>query len=214
FGRHLPDTDLHRLLSSAVAAAPPDVSVMCFLSARPGEFLPAGDDLDIDVLIKITDPATPPTDPMTLDVVPYERHLPGVKHVGEVAKTQYLRRARARGFDDAAFVDANGRLSEATIWNLAFTDGHSVIWPEAAKLDGVTMRILQRQLARSGVEQVTRPVRPAELDESLSAVLMNSWSPGIPVARIGEHTLGNADGLVRLLADAYAAEPALAVPAS
>ncbi|WP_344838216.1 aminotransferase class IV [Nonomuraea dietziae] len=46
-------------------------------------------------------------------------------------KTYFLRQAVAQGFDDAAFVDRQGRLSEATIWNLAFWDGAAVVWPEA-----------------------------------------------------------------------------------
>lgn len=50
-----------------------------------------------------------------------------MKHIGEVAKTYLLRQAVAQGFDDAAFVDRRGRLSEATIWNLAFWDGAAVV---------------------------------------------------------------------------------------
>ncbi|MFD2623150.1 aminotransferase class IV [Streptomyces chumphonensis] len=71
--------------------------------------------------------------------MPHERHPPAVEHLGEVAKTYYLRQAAAQGRDDAAFVDGRGRLGEATICNLAFWDGTSVVWPRAPKLDGTTM---------------------------------------------------------------------------
>lgn len=117
----------------------------CSLSSRPGEFTPARESPELDVLIKVTDPAQAPAGPLALDVVPHERHLPQVKHVGEVSKTLLLRQAIDRGFDDAAFEDSSGRLSEATIWNLAFWDGESVIWPEAEYLPGVTMQILARR---------------------------------------------------------------------
>ena len=65
--------------------------------------------------------------------------------MGEVAKTYLLREAASQGHDDAAFVDRRGRLSEATIWNLAFWDGESW-WPRAAMLGGTMMGIVRRQL--------------------------------------------------------------------
>lgn len=180
---------------------------MCFVTSRPGEFAPAGDSVDLDVLVKVTDPATPPTRPLALDVVEHERHLPHVKHVGEVSKTLLLRRAKARGFDDTAFTDRSGRLSEATIWNLAFWDGDSVIWPRAEILAGVTMQILDRRLRTLGIAQQTRDVRPGELGEHLCAAVTNSWTPGIPIARIGGSLLGQDAEFTRLLHSAYREEP-------
>jgi branched-subunit amino acid aminotransferase/4-amino-4-deoxychorismate lyase len=187
------------------------VSLSCFLSSRPGEFALAGDAVDLDLLIKITDEARPPTGPLSLDPVMHERHLPHVKHVGEVSKTLLLRRADARGFDDAVFTDRSGRLSEATIWNLAFWDGQSVIWPRADILPGVTMRIVARRLRELGVPQRTRAVHRDELGDHLAAAVMNSWTPGIPVARIGDRSLARGQELPRILHAAYAAEPPVAV---
>lgn len=207
FGRHLPDSQIREYLRMATAAAPRDSSVTCFFASRPGEFMPAGPVSAIDVLIKVTGPAKPPAGPMAFDVVRHERHLPHIKHVGEVSKTLYLRRANARGFDDAAFEDRAGRLSEATIWNLAFWDGESVIWPEADVLSGVTMQILVRRLEARGIPQQTRMVRQSDLAGSVSAVAMNSWTPGIVLTRLGEHQLKHDAGFTRLLHDVYAAEP-------
>lgn len=211
FGDHLPDAQVREHLRAALDADAPDVSLTCFVTSRPGEFMPTSADAELDVLIKITDPATPPTGPLALDVVRHERHLPQVKHVGEVAKTLYLRQANARGFDDAAFEDAAARLSEATIWNLAFWDGTSVIWPEADVLPGVTMQILIRQLQARGIPQQTRPIRRSDLTEDLSAVVMNSWSPAIPLARLGEQNLANTPDFTRLLHEVYDAEPPVLV---
>lgn len=207
FGRHLPDEAILDQLRAAVADGPADASLMCFLTSRPGEFARADDELDLDVLIKVGDAATPPTGPLSLDAVEHERHLPRVKHVGEVSKTLLLRRANARGFDDAAFIDRSGRLSEATIWNLAFWDGRTVIWPEAEVLPGVTMQILARRFDALGVLQRTQEVRPGDLDTGLAAAVMNSWSPGIPVARIGDRTLAQDPEFLRVLHAAYDIEP-------
>lgn len=207
FGRHLPDEVLLERLRSALATAPSDVSLTCFVSSRPGEFSSAGDSVELDVLVKITDPASPPTGPLSLDVVEHERHLPHIKHVGEVSKTLLLRRANTRGFDDATFTDRLGRLSEATIWNLAFWDGKSMIWPRAEVLTGVTMQILDRRLRTLGIPQQTRDVRLDELGKHLSAVVMNSWTPGIPISRIGDTFLGQDAEFTRLLHSAHADEP-------
>lgn len=207
FGRHLADETILDRIRGALADAPPDVSLTCFVSSRPGEFARTDGEVDLDVLIRITDAATPPAGPLSLDVVEHERHLPRVKHVGEVSKTLLLRRANARGFDDAAFTDRSGRLSEATIWNLAFWDGESVIWPRAEVLPGVTMQILARRLDALGVSQRMDEVRAGELDGSLAAAVMNSWSPGIPVVRIGDRPLRHDPEFLRVLHAAYAEEP-------
>lgn len=207
FDQHLPDSQVREYLRVAIKAAPPDSSVTCFLASRPGEFMPAGPASALDVLIKVVEPADPPAAPMAFDVARHERHLPQIKHVGEVSKTFYLRRANARGFDDAAFEDGAGRISEGTIWNLAFWDGESVIWPEADVLSGVTMQILVRQLEARGIPQQTLPVRQLDLTEGISAAAMNSWTPGIPLTRLGDHQLKNDSAFTRLLHDVYDAEP-------
>lgn len=207
FGRHLATERITGLLRAAVDdAGVADASLTCFITSRPGEFAPAGDAPELDVLVKVTNPAQPPVGPLALDLVRHERHLPQIKHVGEVGKTLFLRQAIGRGFDDAAFVDRAGRLSEATIWNLAFWDGDSVIWPQAEHLPGVTMQILARRLQQIGIRQQTRPIYAAGINEQFSAVVMNSWTPGVPVSRIGDKSLAHDSSLVRLFDEAYAGE--------
>ncbi|AZT94771.1 MULTISPECIES: aminotransferase class IV family protein [Micrococcales] len=207
FGQHLPDERIADYLRTAVEASEAtDASVTCFITSRPGEFAPAGESPKLDVLVKVTDPAVAPAGPLALDIVRHERHLSQVKHVGEVSKTFFLRQAIERGFDDAAFEDSAGRLSEATIWNLAFWDGESVIWPEAEYLPGVTMQILARRLHRLGVPQQTRTIHTADLSERLSAVVMNSWTPGIAVSLIGDQSMAQDSKFMRLLNKAYTTE--------
>lgn len=211
FGWHLPDVKVRELLRQAIRAAPADSSVGCYISARPGEFAAAGVNDALDVLIRVTDPALPPRGPLALELVRHQRHLPHIKHVGEVSKTLYLRRAVTHGFDDAAFEDEAGRLSEATIWNLAFWDGDTVIWPDAELLAGVTMQILARQLRAEGISQETREIRQPDLTQDMSGVVMNSWTPGIGLSRIGSRKLNGKAGLVELLHRAYSAEPPVLV---
>ncbi|SDX84256.1 Amino-transferase class IV [Saccharopolyspora shandongensis] len=127
--------------------------------------------------------------------------------MGEVAKTYYLRQAVERGFDDAAFVDRRGRLSEASIWNLAFWDGDAVVWPEAKMLGGTTMGIVRRQLERLGVPQRTAEIRPEDLPELSGAVVMNSWTPGVAVHGIDSVPMPGAPVFLELLHRAYQAEP-------
>lgn len=209
FGRTLPDERVRELLRAALIAGPADVSLTATVFSRPGEFVATAADLSI--LVRTGPPASGPAGPLALTVVEYERPLARVKHVGEVAKTDYLRRAVLQGFDDAAFVDRAGRFSEATIWNLAFWDGDSVVWPRAEMLEGTTMGIVSRQLDRLGVPQRTEEIAVPDLPALAGAVVMNSWTPAIPVHRIGTTSLPAAPDFTELLHRAHAQEP-LVVP--
>ncbi|RJL24196.1 aminotransferase class IV family protein [Bailinhaonella thermotolerans] len=208
FGRALLDDRVRSLLRGALEAGPADLSLTATVFSPAGEFVAA--DAEPELLVRTGPPASGPSGPLSLAVVEHERDLPAVKHVGEVGKTYYLREAVARGFDDAAFVDRRGRFSEASIWNLAFWDGEAVVWPVAEMLTGTTMSIVRRQLARLGVPQREREVTPADLPGLSGAVVMNSWTPGVPVHRIGDVALPDAPAFTGLLHQAYRAEPPVA----
>ncbi|WP_340555984.1 aminotransferase class IV family protein [Streptomyces sp. GSL17-111] len=210
FGQALPDARVRSALRTALDAGPADVSLTATLYSTAGEFTVPEPDAELSILVRTGPPAEGPAGPLKLTAVPHERHLPTVKHVGEVAKTYYLRQAAARGRDDAAFVDRQGRLSEATIWNLAFWDGTSVVWPRAEKLDGTTMGIVRRQLDRMDVPQRVRDVTLRDLAALSGAVVMNSWTPGVTVREIGSVPLPEAPDFLGLLHRAYRAEPATA----
>ena len=209
FGRALPDDRVRSYLRAAVEAGPADASLLATVYQPAGEFT-AGEGVELDVLVRTGPPASGPEGPLALTAVEHERDLPAVKHVGEVAKTYLLRQAVAQGFDDAAFVDRRGRLSEATIWNLAFWDGAAVVWPEAEVLRGTTMGILRRQLDRLGVPQREKEVTLADLPALGGAVVMNSWTPGVAVRRIGPVPVPEAPEFLELLHRAYDAEPLVA----
>jgi branched-subunit amino acid aminotransferase/4-amino-4-deoxychorismate lyase len=207
FGQALPDDRVRSYLRAALEAAPDDVSLTATVYSPAGEFTVAGAGIEPEVLVRTGAPSSGPRGPLTLAAVEHERVLPAVKHVGEVAKTYYLRQAAGQGFDDAAFVDRRGRLSEASIWNLVFWDGEAVVWPEAEMLTGTTMGIVRRRLDRLGVPQRVREVRLPDLPALAGAAVMNSWTPGVAVHRIGPAPLPGAPAFMELLHRAYQAEP-------
>ncbi|GAA2276322.1 aminotransferase class IV family protein [Nonomuraea roseoviolacea subsp. roseoviolacea] len=210
FGRALPDDLVRDRLRAALSAGPDDVSLTATVYSPEGEFTAGGSGAEPELLVRTGPAASGPRGPLALAVVAYERVLPRVKHVGEVAKTYYLRRAVEQGFDDAAFADRHGRLSEATIWNLAFWDGSAVVWPEAEMLGGTTMGVVRRRLDALGVPQRVQEVRPADLPALAGAVVMNSWTPGVAVRRIGSVSLPEAPSFVEVLHRAYESEPLVA----
>ncbi|MGV9597133.1 aminotransferase class IV family protein [Streptosporangium sandarakinum] len=207
FGQALPDDRVRACLRAATQAGPADHSLTATVYSPTGEFTASGSDARLELLVRTGPAASGPRGPLALTAVEHERFLPTVKHVGEAAKTYLLRQAVEQGFDDAAFVDRRGRLSEATIWNLAFWDGTEVVWPEAGMLAGVTMGIVRRRLDSLGVPQRVREVTPADLPALAGAVVMNSWTPGVAVRRIGSVSLPEAPSFVELLHRAYEAEP-------
>ncbi|SCL68807.1 Branched-chain amino acid aminotransferase/4-amino-4-deoxychorismate lyase [Micromonospora citrea] len=207
FGQALPDDRVRSFLRAAVAAGPADLSLVATVYSPAGEFTVAGADIELEVLVRTGPAASGPEGPLALATVEHERVLPTFKHVGEVAKTYFLRQAVGQGFDDAAFVDRRGRLSEASIWNLAFWDGTAVVWPEAEVLGGTTMGIVRRQLDRLSVPQRVREVTLADLPTLAGGVVMNSWTPGVALRRIDSVPLPEAPGFVELLHRAYRAEP-------
>ncbi|PLC05967.1 branched-chain amino acid aminotransferase [Variovorax sp. RO1] len=204
FGQALPDDAVRAHLRAALAAGPADLSLTATVYSPAGEFTVA--DAAPELLIRTGPPSNGPAGPLTLAAIEHERFLPAVKHVGEGAKTQLLRQAATQGFDDTAFLDRQGRLGEASIWNLAFWDGQAVVWPEADVLAGTTMDIVRRQLDRLGVPQRSQVLRRTDLPALAGAVVMNSWTPGVAVHRIGDVALPAAPAFVELLQRAYEAE--------
>lgn len=207
YGAALPDERVRSYLKAAIDNGPGNQSLTATAFSRAGEF--TADEIgDEPAMLVRTGPASDgPRGALKLIAIDYERPIPAIKLVGETVKTYYLRQAVGQGFDDAAFVDARGRLSEGTIWNFAFWDGEAVVWPEAAMLTGTTMGILQRQLDKLGVRQRREEVTLDSLGKMVGAVVMNSWSPGIAVTSIGSVDVPQATSFLSLLHDAYQAEP-------
>ncbi|WP_410814170.1 aminotransferase class IV family protein [Micromonospora sp. 067-2] len=207
FGRAVPDERVRSYLRAALRAGPADLSLTATVYSSAGDLVVTGADVEPEVLVRTGAATSGPRGPLTLQPVEYERFLPSIKHVGEVAKTYALRQAIGQGFDDAAFLDRQGRLSEASIWNLAFWDGTAVVWPVAEMLAGTTMGIVRRQLVRLGVAQRDQEVTIADLPAMAGCAVMNSWTPGVTVHRIGSVSMPEAPSFLALLHRAYQADP-------
>jgi len=207
FGRALPDEQLQCYIETAIDEGEKDMSLTVTIFSHHGEFNSRSMDVEPSVLVRTGPKSDGPTGPLRLSVVEHERPLAAIKHVGEATKTYHMHQAIRQGFDDAAFIDRYGCLSEATIWNLVFWDGESVIWPKADMLKGTMMGIVQRQLARLKIPQRHEAITLKDLRELSGAAVMNSWTPGIPITAIASNTLEEKKPFINLLHEAYEAEP-------
>jgi branched-subunit amino acid aminotransferase/4-amino-4-deoxychorismate lyase len=208
FGNAPAEEQIQSYIKTVVDRGPEDQSVTVTVFSPFGEFTSNSIDVDPSVLVRAGIPSDGPAGPLRLSVVNYERPLASIKHVGEVGKTYYLHQAIKQGFNDAAFVDNNGLLSEATIWNLVFWDGGTVVWPKANMLKGTMMSIIQRQLEQMGVSQRCEVITLEKLSEFSGAAVMNSWTPGIPVTAFSSTKIAETKEFMNLLHRAYKAEPA------
>ncbi|MFQ6398107.1 aminotransferase class IV family protein [Nocardia sp. KC 131] len=211
YGSALPDDAIIDYLAAAVVAGTEDLSLMATVYSEEGEFVSAPDAAQLGVLVRTGEPFDGPAGPLALESFEYERVLPEIKHVGEIAKTYFFRKAKENGFDDAAFVDRHGKFSEASIWNLAFWDGTSVVWPEAERLLGTTMSIVGRQLENLGVPQREQSITHADLAALTGAVVMNSWTPAVAVSRIDSVELADSGALTDIMHRAWLNEPIIAL---
>lgn len=159
---------------------------------------------DADVLIHVTDPVEPGSRPVRLQSVEYERDLPHLKHNSTLGLIHRARLAERAGYDDALFHDRHGQVSEASIWNICFVTGDTVVWPSAPALPGITMLLIQAGL---GDRSEHRPVSLAEIGGFEAAYLTNSIDPALPVASIDETTYADRPDLRSQVLAAYESNP-------
>jgi branched-subunit amino acid aminotransferase/4-amino-4-deoxychorismate lyase len=158
-------------------------------------------------MISIQPAVEPSMEPLRLRSVQYQRDLPHIKHVATMGLFNHRRLARLAGFDDAVFVDDVGRVSEASIWNIAFDDGESIVWPQAPILPGITLQLMQIASQRAGISSVAREVQLSELSEFRGAFLMHSADIVRPVASIDDHEFTVDEQRISQLRAAYAMHP-------
>jgi branched-subunit amino acid aminotransferase/4-amino-4-deoxychorismate lyase len=136
----------------------------------------------------------------------YQRPLARLKHVGSWGQGRLHARATAAGFDDGLLTDETGRISEGVITNVGFWRDGSVIWPEAPKLDGITMLVLQRELRARGIPQAEATVRVQDLPAYHGMIVCNShgWAP---VGRVDDTPIQHDDAFTDAVSAAYASCP-------
>ena len=157
------------------------------------------------VMTAVFPPPPPLAESVRLQTQTYAREAPHLKHVATFGLIRARRAARAAGFDDALFVDGEGRVSEGSLWNIGFLRGEQVVWPQAPMLAGVAQALVQRGLEEAGVAGVTEPVRVDGLERFDAAFLCNSATPACAVASIDGRAFGPPP--LEILKAAWASQP-------
>ncbi|WP_416484046.1 aminotransferase class IV [Streptomyces sp. CL12] len=207
FGTGLDPDRVRACLGHALQASPDAVTARVTVFSRRQDAVLRGEPTEPDLAVTTTAPLDPRTSPVRLRTTTYERDLPHVKHAGTFGLSLRRRRAVLDGYDDVLFTDRDGRISEASVSNIAFFTGDHVIWPEAAVLPGIMMQLLRRGLAAEGIRSEHRDLRLRDLTPSLTAFLTNSISPAVPVASIDDTALTVDPDLTALLVKCYETNP-------
>ncbi|MGH8174047.1 MAG: aminotransferase class IV family protein [Rhodanobacteraceae bacterium] len=164
-----------------------------------------------DVLITRSPARAPVLKPLRVKTFRHERTLPHIKHVGTFELFHHRRLAQQAGFDDALFVDATGAISEGSIWNIGFFDGHGIVWPDAPQLHGVSMQLLQVGLEERGMQSSTRRVDLTDIGTFRSAFFTNSGCPVRPIASIDGTDFDVDPELTAVLTSCYTSNPPQAI---
>ena len=211
FGVALPEALLRERMRQALDGRPGRLSLRVNLFSDAVSLRAPDAVVQPRVLTTLSPPAAPLTQPLRLQTQVYAREVPHLKHAATFGLTRARRRAVKAGFDDALFVDAEGRISEGSIWNIGFMQGETVVWPEAPMLAGTGQTLLQRGMADFGVSSVTRPVHLSDLADFDAAFICNSATPACAVAAIDGHAFGPAEALISRLIDAWRSNPHQAI---
>lgn len=168
----------------------------------------ASDDAEPNLLIRVSPPIDPGVRPLRLLAFQHERAVPHLKHTGTFDLVYYGRQAELEGYDDALFHTATGEISEASIWNICFARGTTIVFPSARVLPGIRQQTLQRGLDT----YTTTPVELTDLGTYDAAYLTNSIDPALPVAAIatgsGTTTFDAHPPSADVIEKAYASVPA------
>jgi branched-subunit amino acid aminotransferase/4-amino-4-deoxychorismate lyase len=158
------------------------------------------------LIVTVREPQDMPRRPHSMTVVQFQRPLARLKHVGSWGQGRFREAAVAAGFDEGLLTDETGKIAEGTITNVGFCRDGMVIWPEAPKLDGITMLLLRRQLAAAGIGQAEEPVRVQDLAGYDGMILCNSrgWAP---VSRVDDLVIPQDEAYTGIIAAAIGSCP-------
>ena len=158
------------------------------------------------LIVTVREPHDMPRRPHSMTAVPFQRPLARLKHVGSWGQGRFRDIALAAGFDEGLLVDEAGRISEGTITNVGFWRDGTVIWPEAPKLDGITMLVLRRQFDAAGVSQAEETVRVQDLARYGGMILCNSrgWAP---VGRVDDQVIARDEAFTAVIKAALGSCP-------
>ncbi|MEU1496412.1 aminotransferase class IV family protein [Streptomyces sp. NPDC005732] len=160
-------------------------------------------DPHILVSLRPAGPLSPP--PLAAKTFTFTRDNAEVKHIGLHPQLRVRRDAQLAGFDDAVFVEPDGRISEGGTWNLGFVDQEgTVIWPDAPVLPGTTMLLLQ---TLDAPKQITAPVRRADVPNMVAAFATNTTIGVRSVSALDEVSFPQDHPVLAALRAGYAGIP-------
>jgi len=138
------------------------------------------------IMVGVFDRPAPLGADLRVQIQTHEREAPHLKHLSTFGLIRARRSARQAGFDDALFVDREGRVLEGSLWNVAFRKDGTVVWPQGPKLVGVTQTLIQRGLDQMGLAQSREIVRIADLSIFDAVMICNSATPAAAIVGIGD----------------------------
>lgn len=204
FGEAVPEGEIRRQLRLALGDRPRGFARISLFSP---DISPRTPDVEgrPSVMVGVFPPVAPLSgQPLRLQVQAYAREAADLKHVATFGLIRARRLARRDGFDDALLADADGRVSEGTLWNIGFLEGDTVVWPDAPMLAGVSQALIRDHLSEVGLGQTTRVIRVEDLPRFDGAFITNSATPACAVGAIDGHTYGDAGDRVARVAAAWA----------
>jgi len=194
-------------LRHAVAGSAEPLAVRVNVFARGLNRNRPAEPVDADILVMTARPPRTAPAPLRVKSFRYTRDLPQTKHVGTFPLFHYRRLAQQAGFDDALFFDADGCVSEGSIWNVGFFDGTAVVWPDAPQLIGVSMQLLQSGLARNGLRSSVERIGVDDVGRFRAAFFTNSSTPVQAIASIDAAGLSPDPALIATLMASYESNP-------
>lgn len=158
-------------------------------------------------MISVSPPARPLGDGLRLKSVVNTRYGASYKHSGQFDLIHARRTAVLAGMDDALFVDREGQISEGSLWNIGFLRNQTVVFPQAAALDGVTMRLIRDGLSCYGMGSVFEPCFLNDLAAFDAAFVCNSATPCGLVKAIDSHQFETDASVLGCILEAWAGQP-------
>lgn len=206
FGEAVPEARLRELMQRALAGRR-DAWLRVSLFSRDIWMRQADPVGAPSVMVGVFDPPPPLAASVTLHPQVHERAAAHLKHAGTFDLMRARRLAKQAGFDDALFADAEGRVSEGSVWNIGFFVGDRIVWPEAPMLAGVAQALIEANLGAVGLESERRRVDLNDLDSFDGAFICNSATPACAVTAIGEQAFAPAPHRIARVAEAWGRAP-------
>jgi branched-subunit amino acid aminotransferase/4-amino-4-deoxychorismate lyase len=153
------------------------------------------------LIVTVRAPQDTPDRPHSMTAVHFQRPLARLKHVGSWGQGRLSEAALAAGFDEGLLVDEAGIISEGTITNVGFWRDGTVIWPDAPKLQGITMLLLRRQLTAAGISQAEGSVRVQDL-ASYDGMILCSARGWAPISRVDDLMISQDQAFIGVIAAA------------